>query len=348
MNTHSKILNCVAIDIGYGAVKLIHGQFAPVNREPLSLKEKILPIGAGPEGLVAVDPGRQVSPVLVNGERWIAGVSPMALQSAHARQLHEEYPASSEYLALFLSAIGSLGIDHIDVLVTGLPTSQAVNLDLQARLEARLTGKHPVNESTVVQVHQTVVLPQPLGAYQDLLTHQPQLAKRDGQYLLVVDPGFFSLDWLVMMGRRPLFRHSHSSTDGWSRVLEMTCGRIRELVPGIKVSINRLDETIRMNRIHNFHLGRAGYIDLEPLLREFGTAVCKNAIVGIKNTLRGLNDEVQSILLCGGSADYYKAAIEAEFPKADVFMAEKPQFANVRGYLRFGVNHLMNSVQAAA
>lgn len=350
MKKNDAVHHVVGLDIGYGAVKLVQARFSPGNPEPLDMKERIFPVGAGPASRVAVDPDTEsrLTPVIINGQPWIAGVSPMAIQSSNAGILHKDYPSTEEYLALYLTALSHVESDVIDLLVTGLPTKQALDPNYYQPLINRLKGKHPLNAQRVVEVRKVVVAPQPLGAYQDLLTREPAIARRPAQHLLVVDPGFYSLDWIVMYGRSPLADRSSSSTDGWSSVLELTAKHLMAMIPGSTMGISRLNEAVRTRTHHEFFLGKAGTIDLDPLFRQYGKEVAKSGVTNMRQVLRHLSDDIAQILICGGAAEYYREAIEEAFPVAVVSISERPQLANARGFLRIGLAMAMQGIQQVA
>lgn len=350
MKSHDSVLHVAGLDVGYGAVKLVHGRVTLGSLEQLEPKERILPVGAAPESQIAVGyatPGNHV-PVVVNGQRWIAGVSPMAVQSSQVRQLHKDYSATEEYMALFLTALAQVGTDVIDLLVTGLPTEQALDKQFSQKLAARMKGKHPLNGDRVVEVRKAVVVPQPLGGYQDLLTRDPSVGRIDDQYMLVLDPGFFSLDWIVMMGRRPLAQHSSSSTDGWSRVLELTRDELIKSAPGYPLSISRLDEAVRRKTYREFSMGNLGPFDLEPLFRKHGGVVARQGLTAVKLALRNLADAMDHIVICGGAAEYFVEAVKEAFPYAKIDVSDRPQFANARGFFRFGVLMTMQETKQVA
>ena len=49
MKSHDSVLHVAGLDVGYGAVKLVHGRVTLGSPEPLEPKERILPVGAAPE-----------------------------------------------------------------------------------------------------------------------------------------------------------------------------------------------------------------------------------------------------------------------------------------------------------
>ena len=56
------------------------------------------------------------------------------------------------------------------MLVTGLPVSQFMNPELREALKKRLEGEHQITLKRSVTVKSVVVVPQPAGAYMDIVS----------------------------------------------------------------------------------------------------------------------------------------------------------------------------------
>ncbi|MEF1307085.1 plasmid stability protein StbA, partial [Vibrio owensii] len=156
----------LGVDIGYSNLKLAIGQS---GSEPKTI---ILPAGAGPADRMPERIGggddETCLYVSVDNERWAAGVPAGRLQGWE-RELHPEYPTTKTYKALFHAALLMAETESIDLVVTGLPVSQFHEPQRKSDLVQRLKGVHQVTPKRSITVHDVKVLPQPAGAFMDLV-----------------------------------------------------------------------------------------------------------------------------------------------------------------------------------
>lgn len=130
------------------------------------------------------------------------------------RELHADYAASKAYRALFNASISEAcgeGRNEIDHFITGLPVSQMRQPQLVERLTAQLTGTHQVVPKREIQVHKVSVLPQPVGTLNYIYSTYEATDDLDEGVILVLDPGFFSVDWVVFR-RGDIVRDSSNSS----------------------------------------------------------------------------------------------------------------------------------------
>ena len=66
----------------------------------------------------------------------------LAADTFRAKQLHDEYTETPEYMALLRGALSLMKVSHIDVLVVGLPV--ALFAVKKAALEKAMTGRHEI------------------------------------------------------------------------------------------------------------------------------------------------------------------------------------------------------------
>ena len=124
----------LGLDIGYSNLKMAMGF------KDAKATTKVIPVGAAtldkmPQGTDGRD-ADDVLQVLVDGEKWLAGIEPSRLQG-WVRVLSENYPSSKQYRALFHAALLLTEQEVIDVLVTGLPVSQFADEALRSDLARR-------------------------------------------------------------------------------------------------------------------------------------------------------------------------------------------------------------------
>lgn len=156
----------LGLDIGYSNLKMAMGYkgektctvVMPVGEDPLELMPQQFTGGAGASIQVVID-----------GEKWVAGVEPDRLQDWE-RELHGDYPSTNPYKALFYAALLMSEQKEIDVLVTGLPVSQYMEVERREALKARLEGEHQSTSKRSVAVKSVVVVPQPASAYMDVVS----------------------------------------------------------------------------------------------------------------------------------------------------------------------------------
>lgn len=323
----------VGLDIGYSNLKLAAGE---AGAEPRLL---VRPAGAGPEDRLAVPiasgaPEDTALPVLVDGAPWAVAVDPERFE-AWQRTLHADYPASAGYQALFRAALALSGRDSVDRLVTGLPVAQALDPEARNALARRLKGRHPVAPGRVVEVRAVEVLPQPIGAFVDLLW-----ASREGALLdrleegvvLVVDAGFFSVDW-ALVARGALRREaSGTSHEAVSVLLERTARRLARETGGQPCAFG-LERALRRGERHV--LVRGERVEFAPYLEEAARAVSPVALEALLGALRRERVGVDLVLLAGGGAGLYANAVRDRFPGVPVTTPADPVGANARGFLRY-------------
>jgi plasmid segregation protein ParM len=139
----------------------------------------------------------------------------LAADRFRSRQLHDGYIETAEYRALMAGALNYMKLDHVDLLVLGLPVSQY--LAKKAVLEKSMRGVFDVGKRRKVNVGRVLVVPQPQGALFEFAMRETVPARTEGR-CLVVDVGAHTYDWLVTQNFKVLGRMSHSVTRGVSDI----------------------------------------------------------------------------------------------------------------------------------
>lgn len=319
-----------ALDVGYSNLKLLAGERGSAPTATL------LPAGAGPAGAMPLHPqtsaargsriGQDGLAVQVDGAAWAAGVEPSRLQNWE-RELHPDYPATAGYRALVHAALLAAGRPRIDLLVTGLPVSQWLDPAQRQALQARLTGTHAVTPARDVEVAEVYVLPQPAGAYFDFSAAEPEAVAE--ARVLVVDSGFFSVDWVLFDEGAMRGANSGTSTAAVSLVLETAADLIRA-DHGSRIDRDLLERALRTGAAAVPLFGRP--VELAPYLTEAAKQTAPVALTAVRQTLRGERREVDLVLLAGGGAATYAEATRQTFPRARVVVPDAPVLANVRGF----------------
>lgn len=323
---------CLGMDIGYSNLKLVMGEG---GSKPV---EVLLPAGAGPASKLPTqmssDGSETALRISLNGEPWAAGV-PADYLEGWSRDLDADYPASDNYKALFYAALLKTGRQEIDRLVTGLPVSQFQNFERREQLVDRLKGTHAVTSKVSVQVHDVVVLPQPVGAYMNLLSYTDDIDLMEEGRVVVVDPGFYSVDWVAMQGRALRKESSGTSVQAMSRVLEETCRLIVEEMGAGACTSEKLEGAIRSGRQNILVFGQR--TAFQPFLDQATKVVAGQAMAALKKSMREeSNNGADIVLLAGGGAAIYGDAAREVFPRSKVIVSANPVMANAQGFWFYG------------
>ena len=255
----------LGLDIGYSNLKMAMG----FKGEHVTTT--VLPVGAGPLALMPQQltggEGNCIQ-VVIDDEKWVAGVEPDRLQGWN-RELHDDYPATKPYKAVLYAALLLSEQKEIDVLVTGLPVNQFMNPELREALKKRLEGEHQITLKRSVTVKSVVVVPQPAGAYMDIVssTKDEGLLEvlREGK-TVVIDPGFFSVDWVALEEGEVRYHSSGTSLKAMS-VLLKTINLLIQEEHGGSPGIDKIEKAIRSGKneilLFGQKVGLKEYLDRE-------------------------------------------------------------------------------------
>lgn len=273
------------------------------------------------------------------------------------RSLTRDFYESNIYHALMRGALAYMGELHIDTLVLGLPMNFYENKACIKKLQDAYTGVVDLGHGRSVTIGQAIVHPQPFGGYISLghdlaginmaIKDYPEsglepLKSVDdlGQMnILIVDPGEFTLDWLLMNPGGQAQRVSSAAGDaGRHRVLR----DVYELVVakvGRKLGLSFLtdiDVALRMNKPLKVG-GRTFPLDGDDFKKVIERAV-EDPVRQMLESLREADDRIDLIAVMGGSPAEVAAAIRRARPYLPLYCPayatgqEAPLFANVRGF----------------
>ncbi len=320
-----------AIDIGYRNTKYVC-QANP--REPV--RSNHFPSTAvKAEAFPAIGDAlaqRDTRLVEVDGMAYEVGPDARLLLGPRSTQvLHEDFIDTPEYRALFLGALSYMGLSEIDVLVGGLPVRHMAAG--KSALEAFMQGEHRVPGLGTVTIHRASVVPQPVGGLVHHLRHSAPGARSDDVQLLV-DPGFFTLDWTCAEGLKYLPALTGSFAAGISSGLKAVAEIVSE---ELSVPFSDLDVLDRKLRQPEIRIGGREF-DRNRIDEAIRKAL-RPGIIEMRNQI-GSAVTVDRIVLCGGGAGYYEPLIREAWPNHSVVVLEDPLMANVRGF------HLLAAQQA--
>jgi plasmid segregation protein ParM len=320
-------LNILGLDIGYSNVKLAFGSEEPP-------KVVLRPAGAAPadrfgsrfDGKAQDD----FLHVLVDGDPYVAGVSPDRAE-LWSRALHADYTASSSYQALFHAGLLLSEMNRIDVLVTGLPVAQYMDATRRDALTKKMSGTHQITPKRAVTVESVKVIPQPIGGLLDYISQSGE--DIEDARVLVIDPGFFSVDWVVVVNNELHRQSSGTSLNASSVVLEEASTLIAKDY-GSAVSVETLEQAARMNTGSILVLGER--VEIAPYIEQASRLVAPVVTESIQKSLRTEKQMPDLIVLVGGGAVFFHEAIQESFSRLRVVTPEEPVFSNARGFWLMG------------
>jgi plasmid segregation protein ParM len=323
-------MNVLGIDIGYSNLKLALGKH---GSEP---KVLLRPAGAAPADrlgeMITGKKDEDFLRVVVNGKPFVAGLSPDRAE-LWSRELHEDYPSTESYRALFHAGLLLSELEHIDILITGLPVSQYLNQDLRNRLQTLMAGEHQVTPRRRITVENVKVVPQPVGGFVDHVWNLKDASEFEDSRVLVVDPGFFSVDW-VLISNGELRRQSCGTSLEASSVILDEAAKLLANDFGGNVGRERLENAIRQTQTEVRLFGEK--IDITPYLKTAADKVGPIVTTRLRESLRKENAGADIVLLVGGGAGFFESSIKEAFPQLKVSTPESPVFANARGFWRMG------------
>lgn len=333
-------MQVAGLDIGYGNVKLTAGRNAVDKKIVCHAFPAIAPLASNGDLSGGVMGRRNTITVEVDGTRFEVGPDAHLLQRAAARErtLRPDYSQTPQYLALVRGALHYAGKTRLDFVVVGLPVSTySQHRDALRKLTV---GKHQVGERTI-EVCDARVVPQPLGGFFDHSVQTQRVAQMTKQTNLLIDVGFYTLDWLATEGVKAIDSRSGAANDGGMASVLASVARAFAAEHGCTVeelgAPDRLDAALRGESIYRFAGNEV--TDLRPYQGE-AQARARQAISELRQNVGTLND-IDNIVLCGGGAAFYAPLLKAELNR-NVEIVVDPVFANVRGF------HLLAEREARA
>lgn len=353
-----------AIDAGFGVMKFTRK--ATPEESSLSNNGVVFDSfpslaidGAAKQAVVAN--GRARDTVLVTYEDATyevgKGVEHALVASDFGRDMTDTYYDSKVYHALMRGVLVYMDESHIDTLVLGLPMNHYENKQRVSTLEAHYTGKVDLGQGRSVTIDKVLVHPQPFGGYISLghdldginealnaypdcgikpLSSVSELANMN---ILIVDPGEFTLDWLLMTPGGHAERVSSAAGDaGRHRVLREIHNLVQEKLqrPLGPSFVTDIDRAMR-NKIP-FRVGGRSFDLTGP---EYITAIAKaveDPVRQLLESLRGADDRIDFIAVLGGSPDEVAGALKKARPHLPLYCPsgktgqQASLFANLRGF----------------
>ena len=316
----------LGLDIGYSNVIGVYGDG---HAQPEAF---VRPAQAAPLSSLPGDSGLREGEVLVDidGSPWVAFAAPGRVQGG--RELHEDYTSSRAYEALFKGAllIAAGDQDAIERIVTGLPVHQSQDKAYVSALMDRMRGTHRISAKREVHVEAVEVVAQPVGTLTDVYCNSSQAEIIEESVSIIIDPGFFSVDWVVFDHRELIASSSNSSLLAMSVLLQQCNEEIAKDYGGIP-GVEKIEHALQTGRGHIFLFGRK--VELAEYLQTAANSVVPRVFTEIKQGLRFLKGRaVDCVVLGGGGAFLYEDFARREFPEALIIRPADPVKSNAVGF----------------
>jgi len=317
-------MQIIGMDIGYSNLKLAYGDSKGAPNMV------IRPAGAAPienigQRIMGDDDSLRV---LVDGREFSAAISHDRIEN-WARELHKDYASTDSYRALFNAGLLLSSQTEIDLVVTGLPTSQYFDEALRDKLVKTMKGEHQVTSKRRVLVKDVKIVPQPLGGFADYLNSLSNPDEIEDASVLVVDPGFFSVDWVLLVNGEFKRASSGTSLDASSVILDKAAELIAKDFGG-NPGRGKMENAIRAGRATVTVFGAR--VEIAQYLAAASSAVGHIVCAQLQESLRKADSAIDAIVLVGGGAPFYEKSIKEAFGKTPVSLAPNSVFANARGF----------------
>lgn len=346
-----------AIDVGYGYTKYaVRVDGAPTEDSFPSFAPTAT--GAAALGGATALSRLRVMQVDVNNKAYLVGHDSVLATDGRMERLRDAaYCMSDTYHALSLAALAYMRQPIIDVLVLGLPLSTLGTY--RAHLEKKYQGRHHLPEShtlgidrteRVVDVRKVLVVPQPAGALMTAVKEAPDLQRTTN---LVVDLGYFTMDFLCTNGMSPLPARSGAVEGGMSGFLdELHAAATKDyekLCPGLlpgefRMSHHQYERALQGDKILRTS---AGDVELGKAIHAASSKL--DHYLDMVAAKVGNTDDILHVVLAGGGAELLEPRFKARFPRMrKLHTPKRPQFSIVQGYLVAGSSLAQSAKEAAA
>jgi plasmid segregation protein ParM len=332
-----------AIDVGYSWTKYVV-EGARADQIRCRAFPSIAPRASGRDLALDGLTRRQTVPIPVDGVVFEVGPeAPLVQDVVQALPHHNRYIYTPEYLALVRGALRLMHVDHVDLLVVGLPV--ALFGPQREALEARLAGVHDLGGGLMIPVSAVKVLAQPVGALFSATIEHPALQHLQRARLLLVDAGWRTFDWVVTSGGRIVDKRTDSVAKSLFDVVD-AMGHAIARDFGVQLCAAdhaRIDEALRRKA----SVPIAGMsIALDPYL-PLGQRVADEAVTALRRLVQDGTD-IDHIVLAGGGAAFFADAVARAYPNHPLTPAPDAFYANCRGFQIAGLHHALHDARRGA
>ena len=326
-----------AIDVGYSWTKyVVEGDRVEAIR--CRAFPSVAPRASGRDLALDGLTQRQTVRIAIDGVVFEVGPeAPLVQDVVQAFPHDDRYIHTAEYLALVRGALRLMHVDHVDLLVVGLPV--ALFGPHREALAARLLGMHELGNVAPLEVRAVRVLAQPLGALFSATIEHRSLQHMQRARVLLVDAGWRTLDWVVTSGGRILDKRTDSVAKSLFDVVD-AIGRAIARDLGVQLGAAdyvRIDEAMRRQepvRVAGMPIALDRYLPL-------GQRVADEALTALRRLVQEGTD-IDHIVLAGGGASFFADAIARAYPSHTLTAVPDAFHANCRGFQIAGLHQAMH------
>lgn len=315
-----------SIDIGFGNVKMLTGYNE--DKEPYFFSfPSLAPRAARSNAGESFGDMRDTIVVDLEGLQYEVGPDSLDLANdVESRILHDQYVSSDQYKALFLGGLYYMDTPVIDYLQLGLPFNMMNHAEYVAK---QSTGKFTVGGRTI-EVREVGVIEQPLGGYEYHRAHADDGEDMDDETTLIIDPGYYTFDWVLIRNGKLVEPRSGAVPGGVSRVLSMLASSVsKEFLEGEDyTNLEAIDKALQKEKRVLKIYGKKH--DLSSIL---STAI--PAIDGpINQMINRVGDkkDIDRVVLLSGGAKIFQLRLSRLLGQFEIEIPEAGIYANVWGY----------------
>lgn len=151
--------------------------------------------------------------------------------------------------------------------------------------------------------------------------------------MLVIDPGFYSLDWVLVSNGEVQRQSSGTSVKASSVLLEQAAKLIAE-EHGASPQIETLENAMRTGKTSVLLLGEK--VELQGYIQKASESLASVTADAIQKSLRTENLSPDIVVMVGGGAPFFRDAISKAFSRLKVVMPSTPVQANATGFWLMG------------
>jgi plasmid segregation protein ParM len=241
-----------------------------------------------------------------------------------------------------------MGVDHVDLLVLGLPVDTFNKY--RVGLVEGLRGAHPVPEpgrtniTRMVTVSQVEVYPQPLGSFFAHAIEENILSAMKNTTNLIIDPGYFTLDWLTTKGMGLAPGRFGAYHGGMSSILESIAKSIGADLGTNIPNLSGIDQGLRDGTYKAKF--RGDEYDFSPFVESAKLLAIQSVNVLAANVKNPV--DIDRIVLTGGGSFFFEEAVRQKYEGHKIVTLPEPMYGNVKGFQLIGVNNEKKRLAAAS
>lgn len=314
-----------AIDVGYGNTKFVTSRGVE-DQIQCSLMPSIAPLPI--KGSQISTKGSDTVIVEVNGAEFEVGPGAYkAIRKNYSRTLDYSFSKSDTYTALLKGALYFMDVEHIDLLVLGLPVKMHDDKALTNELTNRFKGPINVANGRKINIEEVWVLPQPAGGLFDYGNSVDVFDKIQNEINILIDPGYYTFDWWTSRGIDERHAFCGSYEGGVSAYLSAIA---EQLGADLKIQIDEfkaIDDAILNNKPVRFY---GNEYDIKKYLPN-ANKIVEESISALARSI-GDGRTIDNMILVGGGAHIFEDALKNKFPNHNIVIPKDQVYSNVRGF----------------